>query len=185
MRMSAHHGAAGGEAGEGQTARRDLEDARAQSVRRFASQTVFGQLMVHAIGIFGDVSEPDPQLPEPGIFPGLEQARRQPYLVQGAPELVLPVGVIGFLQSRLAPGGGTAKDQLEAPFQAIRQNMGVVAHRRTIMPDALADFSPRALGATMPGPAHKAERPAPGSKANRGRCANPKRRTAPKARHSP
>ncbi len=57
--------------------------------------------MIHAIGIFGNVSEPDAQIPELFIVVWLKKAEASARPVQRLPEFVLAMGVIGLLQRRL------------------------------------------------------------------------------------
>ena len=84
---------------------------------------MFGQLMIHAGGEFGDIGEPDAKRPQRGIFAGGEQARRQADLIKRAPEFVLGVRVIGLLQRRLSSGRGAAEHQLKARLQPLGQHM--------------------------------------------------------------
>ena len=110
-------------------ARRRLFDARPQGGHRFTTQAALGKLVIHAEMEFGDVGETDAVFPQQGIILGREQPRRQAHLMQRAPEFVLAVGVIGFLQGRLRAGTGPAKDQPQTGLQPVGQNGHALGHQ--------------------------------------------------------
>ena len=70
-----------------------------------------------------DIGQADAQFPKLFIILGCEKPRRQADLVQGGPEFVLAMGVIGLLQSRLAARRGAAEHQLQSRSQPVRKDM--------------------------------------------------------------
>ena len=174
-RFLAHHGAARGQAGEGQNARRDLENARAQRFGRFAPQTVLGQLMIHAIGIFGDVGEPNAQLARARDNPWARTDAASVQSRKACARICSACGRNRLFATPIAVPPPCRKRPAQTRLQPFGQDMSVIAHgKRTVS---------AACGASVRGPAHKAARPAPDSTANRCPCANPRPRTAPAARH--
>ena len=97
--------------------------------------------MVHARGELGDVGQADAECVKRLILFWRDQARRQPDLVQRAPEFVLGMGVIGSLQRRLPPGGGAAEHQVQPGPEPFRQHMILSPSRHDVLKRNARKFS--------------------------------------------
>ena len=96
---------------------------RAKFGASVASERAARQLMVHAAGELGDVSEAQAPLRRFGELLRLEKPRRQPDGVERRPEPVLWMGVVGPALGRHRARRGPAEDDLKARPQHVGQHM--------------------------------------------------------------